>query len=57
MFSMFNNVAAEILEANSKFGEGSITVDTDTGLGWLDLTFTNGISKDQMLYELENNPI
>lgn len=43
---------AAIQSIDSAFGVDTITRDTTTGLDWLDLTATNGMSYDQVLSEL-----
>ncbi len=46
---------ADLLQADSpRFGPGSLTVDTRTGLSWLDLPLTQGLSFDQA--EAETGP-
>lgn len=41
---------ADILQADdSRFGPGSLTVDTSTGLAWLDVNLTRGLSYSQVV--------
>src|ERR1041385_8142533 len=41
-----------LIEADDqRFGPGSLTIDTATGLGWLDLPLTVGLSYNQILAE------
>lgn len=46
---------AELLSLDSDFGADTITYDTQTGLGWLDVEFTDKISYNTMLERLEND--
>tara|TARA_Y100001956_G_scaffold21662_1_gene21218 strand:- start:5025 stop:5717 length:693 start_codon:yes stop_codon:yes gene_type:complete len=46
---------AELLSLDSDFGTDTITYDTQTGLGWLDVEFTDKISYNTMLDRLEND--
>jgi len=48
-------VNAELLSLDSDFGTDTITYDTQTGLGWLDVEFTDKISYNTMLDRLEND--
>lgn len=43
---------AEIISLDSPFGEDTITYDTDTGLQWLDVTVTQGLSYDNVTAEM-----
>ena len=45
-------VNAAILSLDSSFGSDTITRDTDTGLDWLDVTVTRGLSYNQVTAEL-----
>jgi len=40
--------SGDILSGDSEFGPGSVTIDTDQNLMFLDLTFTDGLSFDQV---------
>ncbi len=42
---------AALIQQNSTFGANSITFDTDTNLGWLDLPFTLDYSYDELQLE------
>jgi len=46
------NATASLVSEDSPFGAGTITLDTNTGLRWLDLTESNGLSHDQVLQGL-----
>ncbi len=48
--------AALTSESSATFGPGSLTTDSETGLSWLDLTFTTQYSKEGMLTALATNP-
>jgi len=41
------------LTSDAQFGPNSVTVDTSTGLGWLNLTETAGLSYQQVLSEMQ----
>ena len=41
------------LTGDANFGPNSITVDTSTGLGWLNVTKTTGLSYQQVLSEIQ----
>lgn len=43
---------AALVSEDSRFGAGTITRDTATGLGWLDVTLSTSISYDEILLEL-----
>ncbi len=44
-----NQAGADLVSASDPvFGAGSLTIDTDTNLAWLDLTFTDGKSFDDV---------
>lgn len=47
------NANAEIMEISSSYGEDSITYDTETRLGWLDLKYTAGKSYNDVLSLLD----
>lgn len=44
--------SATLVSEDSPFGADTITFDTDTGLRWLDLTLSNGLSHDEVLQAL-----
>jgi hypothetical protein len=44
---------AALVSEDSPFGAGTLTFDTDTGLHWLDLTESNGLSHDEVLQALQ----
>lgn len=46
---------AELVSLDSHFGADSITYDTQTGLGWLDLAHTSTLSYDLVKERLETN--
>jgi hypothetical protein len=43
---------ATLVSENSPFGTDTITLDTDTGLRWLDMTESDGLSHEEVLQEL-----
>jgi hypothetical protein len=43
---------ATLVSEDSSFGTDTITFDTETGLRWLDLTLSNGLSHDEVLQAL-----
>ena len=43
---------ATLISASSSFGADTITLDTDTGLRWLDVTLSTAYSYDDILLEL-----
>ena len=45
-------VHADLVSEDSEFGAGTITRDTDTGLGWLDWSLTAGRSFDDVAAQL-----
>lgn len=50
LFSLSSNAA--ILSVDSTYGVDSITRDTDTGLDWLDVTVTSGLSFNEVSAQL-----
>lgn len=50
MFSFVAN--ADIVSIDSVFGSNTVTQDTDTGLEWLDVTVTAGMSYSSVLAEM-----
>ena len=46
------STSAAILSLDSSYGSGTITRDTTSGLDWLDVTVTRGLSYDQVLDEM-----
>ena len=48
-----NPARAELISEDSLYGTNTITLDTATGLRWLDVTLSTGISYDEILVELE----
>lgn len=61
MFGLVGLAEATLIEVDfSSAGDKLLTVDTETGLEWLDVTATMGISKDQVIagsngYVTDNN--
>jgi hypothetical protein len=56
VFLLWNALPAQAilyLTADPNFGPNSVTVDTSTGLGWLNLTETVGLSYNQVLAETQ----
>ena len=47
-----NRAHAEQIPSDSPFGPDTITLDTETGLRWLDLTLSTPFTYDEMLVEL-----
>jgi hypothetical protein len=57
VFLLWNALPAKAilyLNADPNFGPNSVTVDTSTGLGWLNLTETTGLSYNQVLAETQS---
>jgi PEP-CTERM motif len=48
------SASAALVSEDSPFGTDTITLDTDTGLRWLDMTLSNGLSHDEVLQALQS---
>jgi hypothetical protein len=46
---------AEMVSLDSNFGDDTITYDTNSGLGWLDLVITDKISYNTLMERLDSN--
>lgn len=46
------DIKATIISMDTSFGQDTMTLDTNTGLGWLDITLSTPYSYDQILLEL-----
>jgi hypothetical protein len=50
--ALANAAAATLTSESSSFGPDTITRDSETGYGWLDLTLSAGLSRSEILQEL-----